>query len=53
LKFPGTSVPIYHNPSALDEMYNNSEASILSSIVVDEDNIDFDIDWFIENNIFM
>jgi hypothetical protein len=26
---------------------------MLSSIVVDEDGIDFDIDWFIDNNISM
>jgi hypothetical protein len=53
LKFHGTSVPIFHNPSALDDEFDDSEAPMLSSIVVDEDYIDFDIDWFIDNNISM
>ncbi len=50
LKFPGTSVPIIHYPSDLDDEFDDPEAPILSSIVVDEDDIDFDIDWFIDNN---
>jgi hypothetical protein len=45
LKFPGTS--------ALDDEFDDSEAPMLTSIVVDEDDIDFDIDWFIDNNISM
>ena len=53
MKFPGTSVPFFHNPSALDDEFDDSEAPMLSSIVVDEDDIDFDIDWFIDNNISM
>jgi hypothetical protein len=51
LKFPGTSVPIFHNHTALDDEFDDSEAPMLSSIVVDEDDIDFHIDWFIENSI--
>ncbi len=53
MKFPGTSVPIFHNPSALDDEFDDSKDPMLSSIVVDEDEIDFDIDWFIDNNISM
>ncbi len=53
MKFHGTSLPIFHNPSAFDDEFDDSEAPILSSIVVDKDYIDFDIDWFIDNNISM
>jgi hypothetical protein len=53
LKFPGTSVPIFHYPSALDDEFDDFEAPVLSSIVADEDDIDFDIDGFIDNNISM
>jgi hypothetical protein len=53
LKFPDTSVPILHKPSALDDDFDDSEAPMLSSIVADENDIDFDIDWFIDNNISM
>jgi hypothetical protein len=53
LKFPGTYFPIFHIPSALDDEFDDFEAPVLSSIVVDEDDIDFDIDWFIDNNISM
>ena len=53
MKFPDTSVPILHKPSALDDDFDDSEAPMLSSIVADENDIDFDIDWFIDNNISM
>ena len=33
LKFPGTSVPLFHNPDVLDDDHDVSEAPILSSIV--------------------
>ncbi len=43
LKFPCTSVPIFHNPSALDDEFDDFEAPVLSCIIfVDEDDIDFD-----------
>jgi hypothetical protein len=53
LKFPGTSVPIYLNPSALDDKFDHSKAPYLFSIVIGVDDIDFDIDVFVDNNISM
>jgi hypothetical protein len=38
LKFPGTSVPLIHSP--FDEDFDDLEAPVLSSVVVDEDDID-------------
>ena len=49
LKFPGTTVPLLTNPSSLDDDYED-EVHILSSTVVDEDDISTDIDWFEENH---
>jgi hypothetical protein len=51
LKFPGTSVPLIHNP--FDEDIDDLEAPVLSSVVVDEDDIDFNIDWFEHQDISM
>ena len=44
---------LFHNPDVLDDDHDVSEAPILSSIVYDEDDIDFDMDWFTTNDISM
>jgi hypothetical protein len=52
LKFLGTNVPLFSNPSPCAYPYDD-EVLILSSTVVDEYDIDPDIDWFTANHVEM